>query len=143
MEYYCEVWAVALRHYLYIFDRVQKQVYKAPPLTLSESLEPLAHLCNVASLSLFCRYYLGKYSTELAELTPFPLTLSRSTRLAHRQHHFVVSIPIYCKEIYANSFFSRTAKLWNSLPVDCFLLTYNLNHFTRNVSRNIASLMIT
>ena len=28
-----------------------------------------------------------------------------------------------------NSLFPRTARLWNSLPIECFSLTYNLNGF--------------
>ena len=33
---------------------------------------------------------------------------------------FVVTIPRCCKAVYVNSFFLRTAKLWNSLPIECF-----------------------
>ena len=38
------------------------------------SLELLADRRNVASLSLFCRYYFGKCSSELAQLVPFPFS---------------------------------------------------------------------
>ena len=34
--------------------------------SLAASLEPLAHRGNVASLSLFCSYYFGGCSSELA-----------------------------------------------------------------------------
>ena len=36
------------------------------------SLETLAHRWNVASLSLFYRYYFGRCSSELAQLVPLP-----------------------------------------------------------------------
>ena len=38
--------------------------------SLAASLEPLAHCRNVASPSLFYRYYFGRCSSELAELVP-------------------------------------------------------------------------
>ena len=31
--------------------------------------------------------------------------------------------------VYGNSFFPRTARLWNSLPIEFFPLTYDLNGF--------------
>ena len=31
---------------------------------------------------------------------------------------------------YVNSLFSCTARLWNSLPIECFPLTYNLNNLS-------------
>ena len=34
-----------------------------------------------------------------------------------------------CKDVYVNSFFPRTARLWNSLPIECFPLTYDLSGF--------------
>ena len=41
---------------------------------LAVSLEPLAHRRNVASLSLFYRYYFGRCSSELAQLVPLPFS---------------------------------------------------------------------
>ena len=34
-------------------------------------------------------------------------------------------------------FFPRTAKLWNSLPIECFRLTYNLNGFNSWINRHL------
>ena len=33
------------------------------------------------------------------------------------------------KNVYVNSFFPRTAEIWNSLPIECFPLTYDLRGF--------------
>ena len=66
-------------------------------------LEPLAHCRNVASFS------------------------GRSTRYSDRLHDFSVTIPRCNKDVYVNSFFPRTARLWNSLPIECFPLTYDLS----------------
>ena len=43
-------------------------------LSLAASFEPLAHYENVASLSLFYRYYIGRCSSELVQLVPFPFS---------------------------------------------------------------------
>ena len=43
------------------------------------------------------------------------------------------------KDVYVNSFFPRTARLWNFLPEECFLLTYDLNGFKCRVNRHIFS----
>ena len=33
------------------------------------------------------------------------------------------------RDVYVNFFFPRTSRLWNSLPIECFPLTYDLNGF--------------
>ena len=49
-------------------------------LSLTDSFEPLAHRRNVASLSLFCRYYFDICSSELTEMVPLPHSHGKSTR---------------------------------------------------------------
>ena len=98
-------------------------------------LEPLAHRRNVASLSLFYRYYFGRCSSELAQLFPLPYSRGRSTRYSDRLHDFSVTIPRGYKDVYVNSFFPRTARLWNSLPIECFPLTYDLNGFKSRINK--------
>ena len=66
MEYSCHVWAGAPICYLELLDKLQKQICRIVGPSLADSLEPLAHSRNVASLSLFYRYYLGRCSSELA-----------------------------------------------------------------------------
>ena len=57
MEYCCHVWAGAPSSYLELLDKLQKQICRTVSPSLAVSLEPLAHSQNVASLSLFYRYY--------------------------------------------------------------------------------------
>ena len=57
MEYCCHVWAGAPSCYLELLDKLQKQICRTVCPSLAASLEPLPHRQNVASLSLFCRYY--------------------------------------------------------------------------------------
>ena len=127
MEYYCHVWAAAPNCYLELLDKLQKRICRPVGPSLAVSLEPLAHRRNVASSSLFYRYYIGRCSSELAQLVPLPYSRGRSTRCSDRLHDFSVTIPRCYKNVYVDSFFLRTAKLGNSLPIECFPLTYDLN----------------
>ena len=106
-------------------------------LHLLRLLKPLAHHRNVASLSLFYSYYFGRCSSELAELVPLPHSCGSFTSYSNRLHDFSVTFPPRCyKDFYVNSFFPRTARLWNCLPAECFPLTYDINGFNSRVNRD-------
>ena len=79
MEYCCHVWAGAPICYLELLDKLQKWICRTVGPSLAASLEPLAHCCIVASLSLFDSYYFGRCSSELTELVPLPCSEGRST----------------------------------------------------------------
>ena len=66
MEYCCHVWAVALRRYLELLNKLQKRTCWTVGHSLPASLESWAYHQNVASLSLFYRYYFGRCSSELS-----------------------------------------------------------------------------
>ena len=102
---------------------------------LAASVKPLAHCWNVASLVLFCRYYFGRSSYELAQLVPLPYSRGKSTRYSDRLHEFSVTIPKCYKDVYVKKLFPLTTRLWNSMPIECFLLTYNQNHFKPRINR--------
>ena len=135
MEYCCHAWAGAASCYLQLLDKLQKRICRTVGSSLAASLEHLAHRRNVASLSLFYRYYFGRCSSELAELVPLPYSRGRSTRYSNRLHDFSVTIPRCYKDVYGNSFFPRTARLWNSLPIECFPLTFDLSGFKSRINR--------
>ena len=135
MEYCCHVWAGAPICYLELLDKLQKRICRTVGPSLAASLEPLAHRRNVASLSLFYRYYFGRCSSELAELVPLPYSRGRSTRYSDRWHDFSVTIPRCYKDVYVNSFSPRTARLWNLLPIECFPLTCDLSGFRSRINR--------
>ena len=117
MEYWCHVWASAPSCYLEFLDKLQKRICRTVGPSLAASIEPLAHCQNLASLSLFYGHYFGRCSSELAQLFPFPYSRGKSTGYSDRLHDFSVIIPRCYKDIYANSFFPHTAKLWNSLSI--------------------------
>ena len=120
-----------------LLDNLQKQICRTVRPSLAASLEPLAHCQNVASLSLFYSYYFGRCSSELAQLIPLPFSRGRSTRYSDRLHDFSVTIPRCYKDVYVSSFFPRTARAWNSLPIECFPLTYDLKGFKSRITRHI------
>ena len=61
----------------------------------------------------------------------------RATCYSDRLHDFSVTIPRCYKDVYINSFFPRTARLWNSLPIVCFPLTYDVNGFKSRIRRHL------
>ena len=134
MEYYCHVWVGAPSYYLELLDELQKQIWRTVDPSLAASPKPLAHPRNVASLSLFYSYYFGRYSSELAQLVPLPYSQGRSTSYFDRFNDFSVTIPRWYKDIYVNSFFPRTARLWNSLPIEFFPLTCDLSGFKSRIN---------
>ena len=136
MEYCFYIWACDPSRYLELLDKPQKWICRIVGPLPAASLEPLAHRRNIASLSLFYSYYFGRCSSELAQLVPLPFS-RRSTHYSDRLHDFSVTIPRCYKDVYVNSFFPRTAKLWNSLPIECFPLTYDLSGFKSRINRHL------
>ena len=131
------LWASAPGCYLELLEKLQKRICRIVGPSLAASLEPLAHRRNVASLSLFYRYYFGRCSSELAQLVPLLFSRGRSTRYFDRLYDFSVTIPRCYKDVCVNSFVPRTAKLWNSLPIKCFPLTYDLSGFKSRINSHI------
>ena len=116
MEYCCHVGAGAPSCYLKLLYKLQKQICRIVRPSPAASLEPLVHQ-NVASLSLFYRYDFGRCSSELVQLVPLPFSRGRSTCYSARLHNFSATISRCYKNAYVNSFFSHTARLWDSLPI--------------------------
>ena len=139
MEYCCHVWVGAPSCYLKLLDKLQKRICRTVGPSLAASREPFAHHRNVASLSLFYRYYFGRCSFELAQLVPLCYSQGRSTCYSDRLYDFSVTIPRCYKDVYGSSFFPCTARLWNSLPIECFPLTYDLSSFKSRINRYLLS----
>ena len=139
MEYCSHVWVGAPSCYSELLDKLQKRICRTVGPSLAAFLESLVHCRNKASLSLFNRYYFGRCSSELAQLVPLPFSRGRSTRFSDRLHDFSVTIPRFYKDVYVNSFFPRTARLWNSLPIEYFPLIYDHSHFKSRINRHLLS----
>ena len=111
----------------------------SPCNIFAASVELLAHCRNLASLSLFYGYYFGRCSSELAQLVPLSFCQGRSTRYSDKLHDFSVTIARCYKDVNVNSFFPRTVRLWNSLPIECFPLTYYFSGFKSRINRHLLS----
>ena len=133
------VWAGASSCYLEILDKLQKRVCRTVGPSFAVSLEPLAHRQNVASSILFYSYFFGRRSSELAQLVPLADSRGKSTRYSDRLNDFSVTIIRWYNDVYFNSFFPRTARLWNYLSKECFLLTYDLSGFKSRINRRLLS----
>ena len=140
MEYCCHVWAGAPSCYLDLLDKLQKRICRIVGPSLAASLESSGHCRNATSLYLFYRYYFGRSSPELAQLAPPPFSRGRSTRYSDTLHDFSITIPRFYKNVYVNSFFPRMAKLWNSLPIECFPLTYDRSGFKSRINKHLLTL---
>ena len=120
-----------------IVRQATKRIYRTVGPSLATSLELLDHRRNLTTLSLFYRYYFGRCSSELVRLVPLPFSRGRSTRYSDRSHDFSVTIPRCYRDVYINSYIPRTARLWNSLPIECFSLIYDLSGFKSRINRHL------
>merc|ERR1711893_237435 len=102
---------------------------------LAERLQPLSVRRDVASVSLFYRYYFGRCSSALSECVPKPQVFSRSSRRATPSTCYRVEVERCRTQSRSNSFFPRTSHLWNSLPISCFPEQYNIGSFKRRANR--------
>ena len=137
MEYCRHIWAGAPSWYLELLDKLQKQICKIVGPSLAASLGSLAHHRNVVSLSLLYKHYFGRCSSKLAQLVLLPFSSEGFTCYSDRLHDFPVTITGCYRDAYINSFFPYTARLWNSLPIECFPLTYDLSGFKSKINRHL------
>ena len=128
------MYGILLSH-LELLDKLQRQICRTVGNSPALCLEPLAHCWNAASLSLFNRYYFGRCSSELTQPVLLPFSWGRSTCYSDRLHNFSVTICRCHKDVYLNSFFPNIARLRNSLPIECFPLTYDLSGFKCRINR--------
>ena len=137
MKNCCHVSAGAPSCYLELLDKLQKRICTTVGPSLATSLELLAHRQNVASLIFFFRHYFGRCSSELAQLVLLSFSRGRYNRYSHRLHDFSATIRRCYKDVYVNSFFACTARLWNSMHIECFPLTYNLNGLKFRINKHL------
>ena len=89
MECCCHILAGSASCYLELLDKLQKRISRTVRSSLAASLEPLGHCGNVASLSLYYRYYFGRCFFELDQLIPIPFSRGRFTCYSDRLLDFL------------------------------------------------------
>ena len=105
--------ALAIIYLYYIVCRSVLLILVGEELGLS--LQPLSHRRSITSLCLFYRYFHGKCATSVSDLVPPVRVFERETRLSACSHLYTLALPRCRTKSYSNSFFPRTASLWNSL----------------------------
>ncbi|CAH1164647.1 unnamed protein product [Phaedon cochleariae] len=119
LEYCSHIWGSAPKHTLMLLDSIQRRAIRlVGDATLTHSLTSLEHRRKVGDLSLFYRYFHGKCSSEISAIIPSLAIPIRRTRQAQSAHPFVVYLERCRTALYQDSFTHRTARLWNSLPVE-------------------------
>ena len=114
MEYCC---------YLELLDKLQKQICRTVGPSLAASLEHLTHHRNVASLSLFYGYSVVDVLQNWLNWFHFPFLKAGLLFTLIDCMTFLSPFPDVARmSVYVNSFFPCTARLWNSQPIECFLL---------------------
>ena len=140
MEYCCHIWAGSAQTSLSSLDAVQKRLRSLVGDELFGTLQPLSHRRDVSSLSLLYRYFHGRCSDELRQMVPPLKEFVRSTRLARSSHQYVLDIPKAKSNFHSQSFFPRTAGIWNRLPQSSFPDTYDLGLFKSRVNKLLPTL---
>ena len=135
LEYCSHVWGGSSSTYL--LDRVESKAFRLINAPLTSQLPPLKLRRDVASLSLFYRYYFGRCSEELNYCVPGPKNWGRNTRLAASSHEYCVEVCDPRIDRYGSCFFPFTANLWNSLPPSTFPPSYDLSSFKSQVYRHL------
>ena len=90
----------------------------------------VAKLCKLCGMVLLLIIFFAKVDINYASSAVM-------FSLAARLHDFSVTIPRCYKNVFLNSFFLHTARPWNSLPIGCFPLIYDLNGFKSRVNRHL------
>ena len=138
MKNYCgHVWGGAPSCYLELLDKLQKTEMQYCWSFICYLSWTLGSSSKYSQLESFYRCYFGRCSSKLAQLALLPCSWMRSTRYSDRLHDFSVTISTCYKDVYFISFFLCTEKLWNSLPMECFTLTYDLSGFNFRFNRHL------
>ena len=87
---------------------------------------------NVFYIGILWQMFFGTGSTGSISFSQ-----GRSTHYSDRLNDFCFSIPRCYNDVHVNSFFPCTARLWNSLPIKCFPLTYDLRGFKSRIIRHL------
>ena len=140
MDYCCQIWVGSAQTSQSSLDVVHKRLHSLVGDELFGTLQPLSHRRDVSSLSLLYRYFHGKCSDELRQMVPPLKEFGRSTRLASSSHPYVLDIPKAKSKFHSQSFFPRTAGIWNRLPQSSFPDTYDLGLFKSRVNKLLPTL---
>ena len=122
-----------------LLDQIQRRITNIVGPDLFSNFQSLSHRCNVASLSLFYKYFHGSCFDELKSLTPTLKSFNRGTRYSANAHPFTVQLSSCNRQFYSTSFFPGTSDLWDFLPSSCFPPSFDLQKFKCNVHHHLST----
>ena len=131
-----KVWAGVTSRYLELLDKLQKRIWRTVGSSFVASLKPLAHFQNEASLSLFFGYFLVDVLQNWLKWFHFLFPVGGLLVILTDCMIFLSPF-LDVTKMSMSSFFPHTAKLWDSLPIECFPLTYNLSGFKPRINRHL------
>ena len=123
--------------HLELLDKLKKRICRTVTASLAASLEPFSSSSKCGQVKSFLQLLLWQMFFRILEAVFSPFSQGRSPPYSNRLHDFSVTIPRCCKYVYVNSFFPRTDRLRNSLPIECSPLICNLNGFTSRINRHL------
>ena len=95
-----------------------KNICRTVGPSLAAFLEPLAHLQNIASLSLFYRYDFGRCLSEQTQLFPFPYSQGKSTCYSESLHDFLSPFLDVTRTFPTVSFLTQQFSAYRTLSFD-------------------------
>ena len=118
-------------------DRIQSWALKfIGDDRIVSSITSLGDRRNVSCIVISISTILEK-NCRLSELIPPLQVFTRNTRLSGRSHAFTVATMSHRTTHYReNSFFTRTASLWNDLPANIFPECFNISVFKARVNQH-------
>ena len=124
---------------LELLDKLQKRICRTVGPSLATSLQPLEYCRNVASLSLFYRYYL--VDIHLNQLNWFHFIILVGGLLVILIGCIIFMLPFQDVIRMTMSTISFLAQLdWDSLSQEFLPLIYHLNGFNSRVNRHLSLL---
>ena len=136
MEYCCHAWAGAPNCYLDLLDKLQKWICRTIGLSLAASFETLGSLLKCWQLKSSIGITLVDVHLNWPNWFHFIILEGGLLVILIGLHEYSGTIPRCYNDVY--SFFPCTARLWDSLPLECFPLTYDdLNSFKSRVDRHL------
>ena len=109
----------------------EKSSFKMLGLTFSSKLDWGSYIISIAKTSS------NKTGALIHSIKFISSEVALYLYKSNRVHDFSVTIPRCYKDIYVNSSLACTARLWNSLPIECFPFTYDLNGFKSRINRHL------
>ena len=142
LEYASAVWDPHLQKDIDTLEKTQKRAARRISNNYSCQTSASGLVNNIGLEKLHVRRKKDKLRTmfkikhkEVAVNIPESLD-NKNQRTTRNNHHMILNVPFAKSNVYKNSFFPSTARIWNSLPVEC-VESNNIEQFNKLLSQYI------